>query len=269
MEAMWMLAGRNDGAFLDNYVKNFSKDFGVNGVILDGYGFRWVSGLGFNQLDEIIFQLRENPGTRQCVLQMWGAGRPDLIADICKPCNLVSTFQIKNGKLDMLMFNRSNDLVWGACGANAVHFAMMQEYVALMIGVEVGEYWQISTNLHLYKNHIDMFYKRVGDHKGKDITHYLQDTSTYGTTLPLIEYPQCFDEELQETMAFIDALHGDNEGYAGNISNSFLLHVVIPMSRAHWKYKHKDFKGAFQVIDTVQATDWQQAGREWMERRIK
>src|SRR6516165_4315621 len=107
MEAMWMLAGRDDGAFLDYYIKDFSKRFGTNGRIMDGYGYRWRCRLGYDQLAEIIEQLQKDHTTRQAVLQMW---YDDLISRDSKPCNLVATFRIRKGKLDVTVFNRSNDL---------------------------------------------------------------------------------------------------------------------------------------------------------------
>src|SRR6516162_3973255 len=35
MEAMWMLAGRQDARFLEYYIKDFSKMFGKDGIIMD------------------------------------------------------------------------------------------------------------------------------------------------------------------------------------------------------------------------------------------
>jgi thymidylate synthase len=257
MEAMWMLAGRDDGAFLDHYVKNFSKDFGTEGRIVDAYGYRWRHGLGYDQLEEIIEQLKQTPNTRQAVLQMWGAGRDDLTQSNPKPCNLVASFHIiDENQLNMTVFNRSNDLILGCCGANAVHFAILQEYIASMVGVKMGSYWQVSTNLHLYKKHLDKVSPEALDEE-------------YERTEPLIKYPRVFDEELKETMLYIDEMHEYREGYMGNISNPFLSEVVIPMATAHWMYKARNFKEALDAIESVRAEDWRRAGKEWLERRIK
>jgi thymidylate synthase len=158
MEAIWMLAGRDDGKFLDPYIKDFSKTYGnEDGTIMDAYGYRWRYGLeDIDQLDEIVTQMRKDASTRQAVLQMWGAGRCDLVVNSAKPCNLVAVFRILNGRLNMTVFNRSNDVIWGCCGANAVHFPILQEYLAGKIGVGLGEYWQVTTNLHLYEHHINL-----------------------------------------------------------------------------------------------------------------
>jgi hypothetical protein len=269
MEAMWMLAGRDDGAFLDNYISYFSKMFATNGIVMDAYGQRWRYGLGYNQLDNIVNQLRKNPSTRQMVLQMWGAGRDDLRAYSAVPCNLVVTFRIMDRKLNMVVFNRSNDLMWGCCGANAVHFPILQEYLASRIGVDIGEYWQITTNLHLYTDHIELLQKRLNKDMINDrLDYHLLDTSVYGPKLPLIERPLVFDEELLEIMAFVDAMHhGDLQIYDGNISNTFLREVVLRMAMAHHLYKNGKMVDALDVVEAVSAPDWKQAGREWLERR--
>jgi thymidylate synthase len=268
MEAMWMLAGRDDGVFLDHYIKDFSKQFGTNGRIMDAYGYRWRYGLEHDQLNEIVRQLQKDPTTRQAVLQMWGAGREDLFTDTAKPCNLVATFRILNNELQMTVFNRSNDLIWGCCGANAVHFPLMQEYVAGMIGIDVGRYWQISTNLHLYVEHLDMLQKRLKPTVNSNLYVALKSPWDYEITQPLVKYPIVFDTELMETMTWIDRLQCDEEIYTGNISNPFLGQVVLPMAEAHYLYKKKDFNGALEEMENVIAEDWRKAGTEWIQRKI-
>ena len=266
MEAMWMLAGRDDGAFLDNYVKGFSEHYGNDGVIMDAYGQRWRHGMHYDQLHEISNRLRKDPTTRQCVLQMWGAGRDDMRAYSGIPCNLVATFRIHNGRLDMTVFNRSNDLVFGCCGANAVHFPIMQEYLSGRIGVEIGEYWQVTANLHLYQDHIRLFSKRIQAPSEECLDYHLQDTNgRYEPTLPLMMYPLTFDEELEELMVYIDSINQGEDYYVGNISNPF-LRTAAQMAYAHWAYKKVHREAALSAIEEVEAEDWRRAGKEWLER---
>jgi thymidylate synthase len=265
MEAVWMLAGREDGEFLDFYIKDFSKQFGTYGKIMDAYGYRWRNGLTRDQLSEIIQQLRRTPNTRQAVLQMWGAGREDLFTETAKPCNLVVTFRIQNDALHMTVFNRSNDLIWGCCGANAVHFPILQEYVAGMLGINIGRYWQISTNLHLYIDHVEMLQKRIRPHESLYVT--LKSVWDYEKTQPLITYPKTFDDELYETMGWLERLHAGEEVYSGNISDPFLGRVVLPMAQAHYLYKKKNIAAALLVMKEVIAEDWQKAGTEWIKRK--
>src|SRR5690554_4488682 len=85
-EAMWMLAGRNDLAPLQYFVSTFGQ-FSDDGKTLNGaYGYRWrhapemFTGFdteqtyernSYDQLNVIIEELRNNPDSRRCVLQMW------------------------------------------------------------------------------------------------------------------------------------------------------------------------------------------------------
>ena len=59
-------------------------------------------------------------------------------------------FKIRENKLKMTVCCRSNDMLWGAYGVNVVHMSVLQEYMATMIGVEMGEYRQISDSFHIY-----------------------------------------------------------------------------------------------------------------------
>jgi len=152
-EALWMLAGRNDLHPLTRYIKDFGR-YSDDGLTLHGaYGHRWRKAFGGDQLTVIAQRLADDPEDRRCVLQMWDATRDLGRAGRDVPCNDMATFQRNaNGELDMVVFNRSNDIIWGAYFANAVHFSMLQEYLACWIGCEVGSYWQVSVNYHAYES---------------------------------------------------------------------------------------------------------------------
>jgi len=149
LESIWMLAGREDVAFLklfNSAIGQFSDD---GDVFNAAYGKRWRSHFKFDQLSAVIEVLRTNPASRQAVIQMWDA------SDFDKPtkdkaCNMSIVFDCRGGKLNMTVMNRSNDLWWGAYGANAVHMSFLQEFVAHAVSLPLGVYRQFSNNLHLY-----------------------------------------------------------------------------------------------------------------------
>ena len=154
-EALWMLAGRDDLKFVSRFNKRM-KDFSDDGVTLNGaYGYRWKEYFSKNQLDLLIFHLREQPESRRAVLQMWSTD--DLSKTFnepsCKdvPCNTQIYFKIKHGRLQMTVTCRSNDIIWGTYGANAVHFSILQEYIAARVGVEMGTYYHLSDSFHAYE----------------------------------------------------------------------------------------------------------------------
>jgi hypothetical protein len=149
LESLWMLAGRRDVAFLQQFNSKIGQysDDGKN--FNAAYGHRWRSHFGQDQLHIVIRLLRKDPSSRQAVIQMWDTA--DLTRSTKdKACNTQIVFDVRGGRLGMTVFNRSNDLWWGAYGANAVHFSMLQEFVAAAVGVKMGTYRQVSNNLHLY-----------------------------------------------------------------------------------------------------------------------
>ena len=155
-EALWMLAGRNDLAPLARLASNMSN-FSVDGKTFNAaYGHRWRNN-GLDQLREVIEKLKKTPNTRQAVINIWD--QDDDLVDgehnaRDRACNLSMVFtpRVRDGKkvLDMMVSNRSNDAVWGAYGANYVHFSMVLIFVAEASGFDVGQYTQVSANFHMY-----------------------------------------------------------------------------------------------------------------------
>lgn len=175
-EAMWMLAGRRDLKFVAAFAANM-KSFSVDGKTLQAaYGYRWREHFGIqgtessedfgivdqDQLAYIIRKLVEKPSSRQLVLNIWDP-RTDLVDSPenakDRACNLSVVFtprpnvvedQLFGYSLDMTVYNRSNDLVWGAYGANQVHFGFLHEVVSAAACMRQGVYTQVGANSHLY-----------------------------------------------------------------------------------------------------------------------
>lgn len=158
-ESCWMLMGRNDIGFLTRYAKNMAN-YSVDGVTQHAaYGHRWFSHFDMgDQVTPIVEKLRAAPDTRQCVIQIWDSN-VDLVDteenSKDRPCNTTMVFSPRRQDdgsiyLDMMVTNRSNDIVWGAYGANVVHFSFLHHLVADLSGMEVGVYRQVSDNYHMY-----------------------------------------------------------------------------------------------------------------------
>jgi thymidylate synthase len=154
-EALWMLDGRNDLAPLLRYTKQYAAYSDDGKTLHDAYGYRWrryFAASVYDQLNLITDRLRRDQNDRRCVLTMWDP-RTDL-GRIGKavPCNLTATLQRdREGRLDMTVFCRSNDMIWGAYGANAVTFSVLLGFLASEVSCPVGQYTQISVNFHAYR----------------------------------------------------------------------------------------------------------------------
>ena len=265
-EGLWMLAGRNDVESVEHFVGRM-RSFSDDGNTLHGaYGHRWLHHFGMNQLGAIIHQLRENPEDRRCVLQMWDAtsdlGRTG--KDI--PCNTHAYFSINNlGELEMTVCCRSNDMIWGAYGANAVHFSMLQEYIAAGVGVPVGRYWQISNNYHAYKEvfeKIAHLNERARDHP----ENIVDDPYSLGIVKPYPMVSTPIDQWRQDLLMYLD------EGVVIGIRDSFFRRVAHPILMSHLAYKQGSgedrYVNALDIIEQCHATDWKLAVTEWLQRRF-
>jgi hypothetical protein len=212
------------------------KDYSDDGVTLRGhYGKRLA-----DQIPVAIDMLHSDPTSRRVTMAIWNSN-DDLDAqskDI--PCNVHVNLRVVDGGLDLTVFNRSNDLLWGMLGANIVQFSFLQEYIARCIGVRVGLLHQVSTNAHIYTE--------FGPGKGMlDFTHVIP----YPPVIPLDVENLTHELDMMFLgLAEHDKMHHD----VLNSDNSFLRNVVYPMLAA-WHQKD------LSVLDVFPDCDWFHAAR--------
>jgi hypothetical protein len=272
-ESLWMLAGRNDVKFPASFVKRM-KSFSDDGKTFHGaYGHRWRQHFGYDQLSTIATVLRENPDDRRCVLQMWDA-RVDLgRTGKDFPCNTQIYFAVsinpttQKKELDMTVCCRSNDMVWGAYGANAVHMSVLQEYMAAAVGVEVGTYWQLSNNFHAYYTTMQPLLDEGLIDSADDGMRSVQSSDPYALGLvepfPLVQTD--IVEWGQDLMMFLE------EGPVIGLRDPFFRRVATPMWNAYHHLKNLDnelrFDEAKEIMAQCSATDWRLACNQWIDRR--
>jgi thymidylate synthase len=271
-ESMWMLAGRNDIKPLLRYTANMEK-YSDDGVTLHGaYGYRWRQashgGYHYDQLAIIAEQLKADPNDRRCVLQMWSADIDLGNHGKDVPCNVMATFQRDcNGALDMTVFCRSNDIIWGAYGANAVHFSFLLEYMAIWIGCPVGVYRQISVNWHAY---VDVL-KTVDP-----IADELVGLFPYFSVPRIRHLPMYHDGDIKALDRRIEGLLmlvdsdfrmadsiNDDEPFFDMAADLFMAHHLWKTQEAPRRYI-----APLHLLETLdQNIDWVIAAREWIQRR--
>ena len=257
-EAFWMLAGREDAHFLDQFVADFGARYAEDDGILHGaYGYRWRHAFTHDQIDEVVEVLIKNPTSRQAVIQMWSA-ELDLnqrFRDI--PCNTHIYFRIHDSKLDMTVCCRSNDLVWGLFGANAVHFSILMEYLAHRLEVRVGSMFVLSNNLHTYDFNAHLInlneYPEYYDHYS---LHNVEPT-------PLFSGGGRNSLFMDELHRWLDAPTDRHATYQHEVFNILL----VPMMRTHKAYKEQGALAAHTTLSHIEHTDWQRAAELWLSQR--
>lgn len=261
MEALWMLAGRKDLEFVTKYAANMAQFSDDGGVTQPGaYGYRWRHHFDHDQLGAILGELRANPASRRVVLSMWdGFSDPEAVhknsADV--PCNTHAYFDLSGGSLDMTVCCRSNDIVWGCYGSNVVHFSMLLELVAGVLGVPRGRYYQMSNNFHLYVERPDVV----------KLMKHAKDRNFFSLRPTTIAFSQ---EQLvtpKRAEAFLAELKNLDE-LTGNSGVPFLDRVAWPMQRAWTAHKAGDSAEALEWLGTADV-DWLVAGRLWLNRAIR
>lgn len=159
VELLWILAGRSDSRFLTFFNRDLWKYSGAGPVFHGAYGNRLRAHFGLDQLYRAYRALRDNPTSRQIVLQIWDAryDLPDLSGqprDKDIPCNLISMLKLRDNRLHWTQVMRSNDFYLGM-PYNLIQFTTLQEIFAGWLGLKLGEYNHISDSLHVYERHYD------------------------------------------------------------------------------------------------------------------
>lgn len=278
VEALWMLAGRDDLKQLTPYVKRMAEFSDDGGVTSPGaYGKRWrdwflCSGRGdgtMDQLNWVVKRLLESPSDRRVVIQMWDADiDPARANDGGKdvPCNLTVLPWIQNGALHLTVFNRSNDIIWGLYSANAVQFSTLLEYLARRIGVATGTLTTISNNFHAYEATMP------GEGIAPDFDPYAHGAAI---TMPLAdlwdEYPaESAERVFQEDLAMLFE-YGPEEAQL-KMRSGYLRRITMPLVIAHKHYRNNKgaerYTGALDILAQMPAgCDWQVAAENWIGNR--
>lgn len=179
-ESLWLASGRNDLQFIQHYLKNMQNFSDDKQYIRAGYGPRFRSFDGnrsdyeksthhsvsstkekcIDQFSYIVESFQRDQWTRQGVISIGDplkdcfdhSGSIKHTRDY--PCTRLLQFMRKANttKLDLTVYMRSNDFFWGATGVNIFNYTFIQEYMAAILGLEVGTYYHVINNLHYYPN---------------------------------------------------------------------------------------------------------------------
>jgi hypothetical protein len=302
-EAVWMLSGSRDLTRVATIVKNMAS-FSDDGQTLRGaYGHRWRAWFMRDRMEELVEEFLANPLTRRAYLPMWdgsedGDGNPMRSGPVKdEPCNVGINFRLRWGSLNMTVFNRSNDILWGAYGANLVHFSVLQEYMAARlaaagVGAAVkgatslgtgqealcglagqavlpGVYRQVSDSFHLYPG-VPVAHRVMG--AGKDLAdHRYQLQGIRHRFISQQDIEQRFDTDLrwfteQHPVADPTAM---GEAVDEAFESPWFQEVFLPMRRAWNFYRLGHYGEAMQACcesAMPTARDWSIAMGEWIQR---
>ncbi len=202
-ESLWIASGRNDLAYITHYLKHMCE-FSDDGIFMrGGYGPRYRDYNGevedyhvesinirqkgaVDQLRYVIECFKEDKETRRAVISLGDPMKDDFedggklkqSRDI--PCTRELHFmkQAGNNKLDLIVKMRSNDVIWGASAVNVFNYTFMQEYVAAILGLELGFYYHVADNFHYYERHNNMVHQLAEIHEVEECPMTCKKTFT-------------------------------------------------------------------------------------------
>jgi len=129
--------------------EDFAKKYGDLGPV---YGAQWRNFNGIDQLQYILDELKNNPGSRRMILSAWN---PSEIKNMAlPPCHTLIQFYVANDKLSLQLYQRSADIFLGV-PFNIASYALLLMMVAQVTGYEVGDFIHTLGDAHIYQNHLE------------------------------------------------------------------------------------------------------------------
>lgn len=202
-ELLWFISGSTDARVLSEkgihiWDGNGSREFldsrGLTypeGILGPVYGYQWrhfgapydaaqaanrervlQKTKGFDQLADVIAQIRTNPTSRRILLTAWD---PSALHEmVLPPCHVMCQFYVSNsGKLSSHLYQRSADMGLGKNRStlkgrmsgtdigfvgvpfNIASYALLTHLLAHVCGLGVGDFVHSFGDVHIYTNHVD------------------------------------------------------------------------------------------------------------------
>lgn len=158
VEWLWMLSGStNVKPLQEKKVHIWDEWADKDGELGPVYGAQWRNWQGpdgktYDQVTDLENQLRTNPNSRRLILSGWAVH--DIAAMKLPPCHLLYQFNVTNGRLSLILYQRSADMLLGV-PFNQVAGALWVHALAKAHGLEPGEFVHMIGSAHIYSNHIE------------------------------------------------------------------------------------------------------------------
>jgi len=210
-ETLWVLAGRNDIAFLSKYLPR-AADFSDDGLVWRaGYGKRLrnfdIGNIGNDHVDQIrenIDLLNEDNTTRRAVMSIFDPADDFVRGTKDTPCSNWIHSMIRDNKLHSTIAVRSNDIMWGMSGINLFEWSVVMQLFAACTDTKIGEMNYLADSCHLYDRHYDRAQKIVSRYYGVEgfIPMY---SMGFGSIPIVVKDLDDWDEQLSYLMAAIES----------------------------------------------------------------
>lgn len=147
-----------------------------NGTIGKAYGYQLaqeVGRTGRNQVDNLIYNLKNNPESRRHIISLWNVDDVDDM--MLTPCVWQSQWVVQNGKLHVEIMARSTDVALGL-PFNVAQYWVLHKLIANEVGLEAGDMIFVMTTPHIYGRHIETITKQMHEYGNSELAMLFSDT---------------------------------------------------------------------------------------------
>jgi len=145
VESCQLLAGLSTPNLVVAVGPQFEKYAEDDGNFYGSYGTRTAG-----QYGAAIEKLKNDRDSRQAVVTIWDPSKDNKPHKRDYPCTVMHQFKIRNNKLNMSVYMRSND-VWLGSAYDFFQFTRVQIAMASVLGIEPGMYAHHVGSLHIYE----------------------------------------------------------------------------------------------------------------------
>jgi thymidylate synthase len=265
-ETLWVLAGRDDLAYLSRYLPR-AADFSDDGATWRAaYGPRLRAWAGeVDQLHQVRMRLTEDPHTKRAVATIFDPAR-DYVETLDVPCNNWLHFLHRDGLLHLHVAVRANDAIWGFSGINTFEWSVLHELMATTMGWKVGKLsWFVGT-LHIYERHFETA-RQILRQRG------IRSPYEFGIESPPITIGlDQLDDTLQQVFV-VDELAHRGDHFGARVENKAIddpfFSAAATMLRAHAAYNGGTGRtDALAVLDELPTCDFRIGGIEFLSRKL-
>lgn len=135
----------------------FAEEFGQLGPV---YGHQWRDFFGKDQLEELIYNLKNDPFSRRHIICAWNPAQIDQMA--LPPCHAFIQFYVSADKkyLSCQLYQRSADVFLGV-PFNIASYSLLTHMLAQVCGYEAKEFVHTFGDAHIYMDHIELIKEQL------------------------------------------------------------------------------------------------------------